>query len=109
MVNSFLLCAIQIFAGGRLANKDITAIVLISLFSLFELILIVALTQQPKNKKSLYFEVTTHASVGPACRSHVVGATRTLCTYPERDHEHLFNPQTVASHMDSICRLDGRR
>ena len=66
VLNSFLLCAIQIFASGPLANKNITALVCLSLSILVELILIFALTRQPKNKKSLYFEVTNST-----CRSHV--------------------------------------
>lgn len=58
VLNGFILCAIQIFAGHRLANKEFFAVFFFILFTLTEFALIIALARQPKSEKSLYFEVS---------------------------------------------------
>lgn len=58
VLNGFILCAIQIFAGHRLANKEFFAVFFFIVFTLTEFALIVALARQPKSEKSLYFEVS---------------------------------------------------
>lgn len=58
-LNSLVLCATQIFAGHRLANLHTPTLVFFILSALLELLLVVLLAKQPRNKKSLYFEVSS--------------------------------------------------
>ena len=58
VLNSFLLCAIQIFAGSRLVHLDPTALVFFILSAVLEALLVILLARQPKNKNSLYFQVS---------------------------------------------------
>ena len=58
VLNGFILCAIQIFAGHRLANKEFFPVLFFIIFTVTEFLLITALARQPKTEKSLYFEVS---------------------------------------------------
>lgn len=60
ILNGFILCAIQIFASHRLANKEFFVVFFFIVFTLTEFALIVALARQPKSEKSLYFELSFH-------------------------------------------------
>lgn len=57
VLNSFTLCATQIFAGSKIMEKNIGVIIAIIFFGIVEIILIIILARQPRNKKSLYFQV----------------------------------------------------
>ncbi|CAF1168113.1 unnamed protein product, partial [Didymodactylos carnosus] len=59
-VNGFILCAIQIFAGDRLLRKDAFVVFFFSLSCILELIFLIMIAVQPKNQKSLYFELSYH-------------------------------------------------
>ena len=56
-INGFILCAIQIFAGHHIANKDPTTIIFLIIFLITEILFIIAIAAQPKNQKSIYFQV----------------------------------------------------
>jgi hypothetical protein len=56
-LNGFIVCAIQIFAGHRLAAKETGIVIIFSLFLITELLLVIAIAKQPKSEKSSYFEV----------------------------------------------------
>ena len=66
VINGFLLCATQIFAGHRLAAKQPVALLAFGFFTLAEIILMMALARQPKSEKSLYFEVSDPQRKSPA-------------------------------------------
>ena len=57
VLNGFILCAIQIFAGHRLAAKESGAVIGFSFFTIMEVILVTAIARQPKSEKSSYSEV----------------------------------------------------
>lgn len=57
VVNGFLLCAIQIFAGHHLAAKNSGYVMIFIFFLITEILLIVAIARQPKIAKTSYFEV----------------------------------------------------
>ncbi|CAM4771905.1 unnamed protein product [Rotaria magnacalcarata] len=55
-INGCILCAIQIFAGHHIANKNPTAIIVLIIFLITEILFIIAIAAQPKNQKSIYFQ-----------------------------------------------------
>jgi len=55
-VNSFILCAIQIFAGNGIAYGEPATLIFFILSVLVEIGLLLILQRQPMNRKSLYFE-----------------------------------------------------
>jgi hypothetical protein len=57
-INGFILCAIQIFAGHYLANKEPITLSFFILFLILEIFFVIVIARQPKNEKSLYFEVS---------------------------------------------------
>jgi len=57
IINGFILCAIQIFAGHQLANKEPAALVFFILLIIMEILFVIGIAKQPKNTKSLYFQV----------------------------------------------------
>lgn len=56
-MNSFILCAIQIFAGNGIAYGEPATLIFFILSVLVEIGLLLILQRQPMNRKSLYFEV----------------------------------------------------
>lgn len=58
VINGFILCMIQIFAGHRLAARHGTTVFFFVVFIIIEFVLISALARQPKANKELYFEVS---------------------------------------------------
>jgi hypothetical protein len=58
VLNGFIVCAIQIFAGHRLAAKESGIVIIFIFFVITEIILVVAVARQPKSEKSMYFEVS---------------------------------------------------
>jgi len=60
ILNGFIVCAIQIFAGHRLAAKELGPVMIFSFFMITEMFLVVAIARQPKSEKSMYFELTFH-------------------------------------------------
>ncbi len=55
--NGFILCAIQIFGGHRLAAKESGPILAFGFFTITEILLVTTIARQPKSEKSSYFEV----------------------------------------------------
>ena len=62
VVNGFILCAMQIFEGHRLAAKEAGSTLAFTFFVFTEFLLMTALARQPKGDKSLYFEVSRKAT-----------------------------------------------
>jgi hypothetical protein len=56
--NGFILCAIQIFAGHRLAAKETGPVIMFGIFSITEILLVIGIAKQPKSEKPSYFEVS---------------------------------------------------
>lgn len=56
IVNSFILCAIQSFAGGSLSRAEPVALTFFIITVILEILLLFILYRQPTNRKSLYFE-----------------------------------------------------
>jgi hypothetical protein len=57
VLNGLIVCAIQIFAGHRLAAKESGVVIIFGFFIITEILLVVAIARQPKSEKSSYFEV----------------------------------------------------
>ncbi len=58
VLNGFIICAIQIFAGHRLAAKESGTVIIFGFFLITETLLMIAIGRQPKNEKSSYVEVS---------------------------------------------------
>ncbi|CAF1316706.1 unnamed protein product [Adineta steineri] len=56
VVNSFILCAIQINATQNIINKDPTTLTFFILSIVLEIIFTILIARQPKAQKTLYFE-----------------------------------------------------
>ncbi|CAF1249829.1 unnamed protein product [Adineta steineri] len=56
IINGFIVCAIQIFAGHRLAAKEFGPVIIFGFFTCTEFLLVTAIARQPKCEKSSYFE-----------------------------------------------------
>ena len=109
VVNSFILCAIQIFAGSRLANAEPVALTFFILSSVLEIIFAVILHRQPTNRKSLYFEVKRFSfSDVFLCKSNFSApdAARSLHADSQYSGEYLSDPEIITGDVDSIRRLD---